>query len=67
VDIGALEQRDEVPIPITADLSDRRADPIRWDPAPEPLDERTAVTNGPLAAMRRRSLGFLRAGRNVPD
>jgi diguanylate cyclase len=70
VDIAALEQRDEVAIPITADLTDRRPEPVRWDPIhpiADPEDERTAVTNGPLAAMRRRSLGFLRAGRKVAD
>jgi EAL domain-containing protein (putative c-di-GMP-specific phosphodiesterase class I) len=62
VDVPALEQRDEVPIPITADLSDRRAEPIRWDPLP---DEAAAPANarrrGPLAAMRRRSMGLLKS------
>lgn len=69
VDVPALEQRDEVPIPITADLSDRLAEHIRWDPLP---DETAAPTNGtrrgPLAAVRRRSMGLLKsAGRRASD
>jgi diguanylate cyclase (GGDEF)-like protein len=67
VDIAALEERDEIAIPITAELPDRRAKPVPWAPLPEPLDTRTAVASGPLAAMRRRSAGLLRAGRAAED
>jgi len=68
VDISALEQRDDVAIPVTAELSDRRTEPVRWDPIPV-LDEEEPVAAGPgaLAAMRRRSLGFLRAGRRTAE
>jgi diguanylate cyclase (GGDEF)-like protein len=67
VDIAALEQRDDVPIPITADLVDRRTEPPpapAWKPSPEP-DEGVTVTvpSGPFAHARR-SLSFLRAGRD---
>jgi EAL domain-containing protein (putative c-di-GMP-specific phosphodiesterase class I) len=68
VDIAALEQRDDVAIPVTAELSDRRAEPVRWDPTPVLHEEEpVAVGQGPLAAMRRRSLGFLRAGRRTEE
>jgi diguanylate cyclase (GGDEF)-like protein len=68
VDIGALEQRDDVPIAVTAELSDRRAEPVRWDPFPVLHDEETAEpARGTLAAMRRRSMGFLKASRLVED
>ena len=69
VDIGALEQRDDVPIAVTAELSDRRSEPVRWDPFPPLPDEEpvAAASRGPLAAMRRRSMGFLKASRHVED
>ena len=59
VDLAALEQRDDVGIPVTADLADRRAEPVRWDPIPEPEMGAEPVGNGTLATMRRRSIGFL--------
>lgn len=68
VDIAALEQRDDVPIPVTADLTDRRADPVRWDPTPDfdpDLEAPPARTGGPLAAVRRRSMTLLKATRRV--
>ena len=53
---------------MTADLSDRRAEPVRWDPFPVLDDEETAEpARGTLAAMRRRSMGFLKASRRVED
>ena len=69
IDIGALEQRDDVPVAVTADLSDRRAEPVRWDPRPADEEESVAVPpQGALAAVRRRSMTLLRgAGRNVDD
>lgn len=68
VDIASLEQRDDVPIPVTADLSDQRTEPIRWDPIPDPGDEPAPATGrGPLAAVRRRSMTFLKAGRGFED
>jgi diguanylate cyclase (GGDEF)-like protein len=70
VDIAALEQRDDVPIPVTADLADRRADPIRWDPMPgfDPdLEAPPVRAGGPIAAMRRRSMTLLRATRRVEE
>ncbi len=70
VDIGALEQRDDVPIPVTAELSDRRAEPVRWDPMPDidpDLDAPPARAGGPLAAMRRRSMTLLGVGRGAED
>ncbi|MBI2780880.1 MAG: bifunctional diguanylate cyclase/phosphodiesterase [Chloroflexi bacterium] len=68
VDIAALEQRDEVPIAVTADLSDLRTEPVRWDPIP-PLEAEPVPTGGrgPLASMRRRSVTFLKASRRVED
>jgi|GEM_PF-852736 diguanylate cyclase (GGDEF) domain len=50
VDIAALEQRDDVPIPISADLSDRRSEPVvNWSTEREP-DEASKVTvvSGPV-------------------
>ena len=68
VDIAALEQRDDVPIPVTADLSDLRTEPVRWDPIPHPEAEPVpTVGRGPLASMRRRSMTFLKASRRVED
>lgn len=80
VDIAALEQRDEVPIPVVADKAP--AEPVRWDPL-GPTDE-TFRTDGqrgqgasqPAAAGAaggtgeagsRRGFNFLRAGRRGPD
>jgi diguanylate cyclase (GGDEF)-like protein len=57
VDIAALEQRDEVAIAVTADLSARRADPVRWDPIPDPGVEPAPSSSGALAAVRRRIAG----------
>jgi len=72
VDIAALEQRDEVPIPIVAELPDRRAEPApAWAPEPAPpwdveqgdqSDDRVKVPSGPFSLVRR-SRSFLRAGR----
>ena len=71
VDIAALEQRDEVPIPVIADLApDRRAvEPVRWDPLPTEEDLAKAdIARGPLAAVRRRSMTLLRgASRRTDD
>jgi diguanylate cyclase (GGDEF)-like protein len=76
VDIAALEQRDDVPIPVTAHLVDRRSSGPRWDdaapsddpdvaPLLPPLgpDGRISSGVGPASGSRRRSLAFLRAGR----
>jgi diguanylate cyclase (GGDEF)-like protein len=66
VDIAALEQRDDVPIPITADLVERRAEPKRWEGAP-PLDDIDPPllppldANGRLTTGKRGALSFLRA------
>jgi hypothetical protein len=81
VDITALEQRDEVPIPVVADLAP--SEPVRWDPLAEPDDAlRPDAPRGPMARVRpgdrtpdgdaapaggRRSLGFLRAGRKAAE
>jgi hypothetical protein len=80
VDIAALEQRDEVPIPVIADMPP--AEPVRWDPLAQPDDSlRPDAPRGPLAGARaggggggreaqptgRRSFSFLRAGRKGPD
>jgi hypothetical protein len=47
VDIAALELRDEVPIPITADLAPSEA--VRWDPLAEPDDAlRPDAPRGPM-------------------
>jgi diguanylate cyclase (GGDEF)-like protein len=70
IDIAALEQRDDVPIAVATELADRRAEPIRWDPVPaHDEDEAVAVgADGPLAAVRRRSISLLRAAsRKVED
>lgn len=70
VDIASLEQREDVPIPVTADLTDRRAEPVRWDPIPNLEDLPVATGRGPIAAMRRRSMTFLKAtrrGDEAPD
>ena len=63
VDIASLEQRDDVPIAVTADLSDRRAEPVRWDPINDPdPDEPPDRPSGPGAlAGVRRSIPFLRS------
>jgi diguanylate cyclase (GGDEF)-like protein len=68
VDLGALEQRDDVPIAVTADLSDHRPEPVRWDPLPPMHDEAPAgAAGGTIAAVRRRSMGILRANRKAED
>lgn len=69
VDIAALEQRDDIAIPVTADLSDRRAEPIRWDPIPDARDvPASAGSSGAFAAVRRRSMTFLKgASRRVDE
>ncbi|HUG30266.1 MAG TPA: EAL domain-containing protein [Candidatus Limnocylindria bacterium] len=70
VDIAALEQRDDVPIPVTADLADQRAEHVRWDPMPtlDPdLEAPPERSGGPLAAVRRRSMTLLRATRRVEE
>lgn len=68
VDIAALEQRDDVAIPVTADLADRRA--------PRPSGELEVLERSPLlpplkggalGAVRRRSMSLLKAGRQSPD
>jgi EAL domain-containing protein (putative c-di-GMP-specific phosphodiesterase class I) len=71
VDIAALEQRDDVAIPIAAEPAERRAQPKRWDgskgvedidiPLLPPLDAEGRIVG------RRHSLAFLRASRNTPD
>jgi len=79
VDIGALEVRDEVPIPVVADMADAPSS-VRWDPLAEPDDGmRADAPRGPRAPEPagagqraavggvRRSLGFLRAGRKAAD
>jgi diguanylate cyclase (GGDEF)-like protein len=70
IDISALEQRDEVPIPVIADLAPdhRSVAPVRWDPLPPEHDDAQASTRGPLAAVRRRSMTLLRAAsRRIDD
>jgi diguanylate cyclase (GGDEF)-like protein len=69
VDIAALEQRDDVAIPVLADLSDRTAAAARsFDVAPGPVDGAVAVlAGGPLAEVRRRSVAFLRPARQVDE
>jgi diguanylate cyclase (GGDEF)-like protein len=71
VDIAALEQRDDVAIPIAPEPVERRAEPKRWDgskgvedidvPLLPPLDAEGRIVG------RRHSLAFLRASRNTPD
>ena len=68
VDIAALEQRDDVAIPITADLSDRRAAPavaaVRWPEPSETSDLLPPLNLGKIAAIRRRrGMPFIKAGR----
>ena len=74
VDIAALEQRDDVGIPVTADLADlhglgermgqrvseRRAEPTRWAGAP-PLDDADNPLLPPLDADGRLTTGTRRA------
>jgi diguanylate cyclase (GGDEF)-like protein len=68
IDIGALEQRDDVPVAVTADMSDRRVEPVRWDPLPVHEEPDAAPAQGALAAVRRRSMTLLRgASRKVDD
>jgi diguanylate cyclase (GGDEF)-like protein len=69
VDIAALEQRDEVPIPITADLSDRPAiDPTPWNPLAEPDDAlRPDAPRGPFAAAGERRGAGARRGDDAHD
>jgi diguanylate cyclase (GGDEF)-like protein len=83
VDISALEQRDEVPIPIVTEPSvprppeprapEQRPDlrqepPSRWPSTPDATDRGTVtVPPGPFAVMRRRSIPFLRPGRQSDD
>ncbi len=69
VDIAALEQRDDVAIPVLADLSDRVAQAARpFDVAPGAVDGAVAVlAGGPLAEVRRRSMTFLRPTRQVDE
>ena len=76
VDIAALEQRDDIGIPITPDLDDRpdlerRSEQLRWSAAP-PLEDADIPLLPPLDAEgrlteRRGSLSFLRAGRQRQD
>ncbi len=68
IDIAALEQREDVGIPIAPEtplprgtLAARLAD----GPAPEPEAGATPA-GGPLAAVRRRSVTFLKASRERP-
>jgi diguanylate cyclase (GGDEF)-like protein len=68
VDIAALEHRDDVAIPVTADLSDRRVEPGRSELIAGIGDEPDPESaSGALAAMRRRSASILKAGRRVED
>lgn len=78
VDVAALEQRDDVGIPVEADLAElpnlaeRRVEPTRWEAGP-PLDDMGMPLLPPLDAAgrltaKRGSLSFLRAaGRHSPD
>ncbi len=70
VDIAALEERDDVPIPVTPTSVERRVDPSPWQGAPSLLEADNLLP--PLDAeghLTRRSvsLSFLRAGRHSPD
>ena len=69
VDIAALEQRDDVAIPVIADLSNRQAEPARLpDAQPSSGDEAVAaLAGGALAAMRRRSMALLRSTGQVEE
>ena len=77
VDVAALEQRDDVGIPVTTDpvelpnLGERPVMPDRWGGVP-PLDHADIPLLPPLDAEgrltgRRGSLAFLRAARSSPD
>jgi diguanylate cyclase (GGDEF)-like protein len=68
VDIPALEQRDDVAIPVTADVSDRQAEQVRWAPVPD-FDSEPVATDrrSALAAIRRRSLGLLSTTRAAEE
>ena len=77
VDIAALEQRDDVGIPVTAELTElpnlgeRRLEPQPWRGAP-PVDDADIPLLPPLDAEgrltgRRGSLAFLHAARTSPD
>ncbi len=77
MDIAALEQRDDVGIPVTADLAalpnpgERRLEPEPWSGAP-PLDDADIPLLPPLDAEgrltgRRSSLAFLHAARTSSD
>jgi diguanylate cyclase (GGDEF)-like protein len=59
IDLAALEQREDIGIPVTADLPDRRAEPVGWNPNPEPENGAAPLASGTIATMRRRSIGFL--------
>jgi diguanylate cyclase (GGDEF)-like protein len=68
VDIAALEQRDDVAIPVLADLSDRTAEARGPAPAPGPNDEELAqLAGGALAAMRLRSSTLFGSGRPLDE
>jgi hypothetical protein len=96
VDIGALEQRDEVPIPVMSEPAAPRPpkgqdvggeqhpawreptqEPLpvqwpqpapRWNPDPDRVEPGVVtVPAGPFAVARRRSMSFLRAGRQSED
>jgi EAL domain-containing protein (putative c-di-GMP-specific phosphodiesterase class I) len=57
VDIAALEQRDDVAVSVKADQSERRAEPVRWDPIPDPDVVAVPSSGGALASVRRRIAG----------
>jgi diguanylate cyclase (GGDEF)-like protein len=80
VDVAALEQRDDIPISVMAELPDYRATPApratppvpptppAWRSEPEPADiDVVHVPDGPFSTARRRSLAFLRAGRQAEE
>jgi diguanylate cyclase (GGDEF)-like protein len=68
VDLAALEQRDDIAIPVTADLSDRPAEPVRWDPISDAAPEvEVAATGGRLTGARQRSMTFFRAAARRGD
>jgi EAL domain-containing protein (putative c-di-GMP-specific phosphodiesterase class I) len=66
VDIGALEQRDDVGIPVTADLAPHTIDPVRWAPLPD-FDDDDLATASTRGGLRRRSLAFLRASKSADE
>jgi EAL domain-containing protein (putative c-di-GMP-specific phosphodiesterase class I) len=73
VDIVALEQRDDIAIPVGAEPSQRPTLAARLGAFPDPnveaerVLEAAAIESGAIAAMRRRSLALLATARQASD